>query len=327
MSENKIDCFNTEPLITEIENVIKKGLKQLLNDYMSRYQLLENTHKKIMLLPSVMNELNKHNIVSEDDENDNDDIEEETMFFSIQNMTHELVKQEVGYIDQKIEKIDKNYNSILENLNKVLTNIQELNVDIQMLKETPVKDKNIDTSKVISNATPVTQVIKLSIVSACENENIKFDIKEEENIGLNKDAEELVEKDVSDEDSSDEDEEEVEEDEEEVEEEEDEEEVEEEEEDDKSEEDDKQEQVDEVETVEEEDEEDDKQEQVDEVETVEEEQAEVEEELFEIEIDDVTYCTDNEENGFIYKLTEDGDVGDKLGYLKDGEPFFYDEEN
>ena len=56
-----------------------------------------------------------------------------------------------------------------------------------------------------------------------------------------------------------------------------------------------------------------------------EEEAE-EEEFIEIDIDDVTYCTNNEENGFIYELTEDGDVGDKVGYLKDGEPFFYADE-
>ena len=46
------------------------------------------------------------------------------------------------------------------------------------------------------------------------------------------------------------------------------------------------------------------------------------EELFEVEIDDVSYCTNDEENGIIYALTEDGDVGAKVGYLKDGEPIF-----
>ena len=65
----------------------------------------------------------------------------------------------------------------------------------------------------------------------------------------------------------------------------------------------------------------------DEVETEKSEsEAEEEEEFIEIDIDDVTYCTNNEENGFIYELTEDGDVGEKVGYLKDGEPFFYADE-
>jgi hypothetical protein len=49
--------------------------------------------------------------------------------------------------------------------------------------------------------------------------------------------------------------------------------------------------------------------------------------LVEIEIDDITYCTNDEENGFIYELSEEGEVGEKVGYLKEGEPFFYAEEN
>ena len=56
------------------------------------------------------------------------------------------------------------------------------------------------------------------------------------------------------------------------------------------------------------------------------EKVEEEEELFEIEIDDVTYCTNNDETGFIYELSEDGDVGEKVGYFKDSEPFFYADE-
>jgi len=47
-----------------------------------------------------------------------------------------------------------------------------------------------------------------------------------------------------------------------------------------------------------------------------------EEELFEIQIDGKTYATDNERNGVIYALIEDGDVGDKVGYFKDGKAFF-----
>ena len=46
------------------------------------------------------------------------------------------------------------------------------------------------------------------------------------------------------------------------------------------------------------------------------------EELIEIEIDDLTYCTNDEENGFIYELDNYGNVGEVIGYLKDGEPFF-----
>ena len=45
-------------------------------------------------------------------------------------------------------------------------------------------------------------------------------------------------------------------------------------------------------------------------------------ELFEIEIDDITYFAENEENGPIYKVDDNGDPGDQIGVLKDGEVFF-----
>jgi hypothetical protein len=48
-----------------------------------------------------------------------------------------------------------------------------------------------------------------------------------------------------------------------------------------------------------------------------------EEEVFEIEIYDVSYFATNEENGPLYEVDEEGNPGNKIGYLKDGEPFFY----
>jgi len=54
-------------------------------------------------------------------------------------------------------------------------------------------------------------------------------------------------------------------------------------------------------------------------------EAEEEDDFFEIEIDDVTYCTNNEDSGIIYEVDEGGDIGKRIGYLKDGEPFFDNE--
>ena len=50
--------------------------------------------------------------------------------------------------------------------------------------------------------------------------------------------------------------------------------------------------------------------------------VEEEEEVFEIEIDDVTYYATSEENGILYEVLADGDVGKKVGIIKDGEPIF-----
>ena len=51
-------------------------------------------------------------------------------------------------------------------------------------------------------------------------------------------------------------------------------------------------------------------------------EEEEEEEVFEIEIDDVTYFATNEDNGILYSVTDDGEVGEKVGIIKDGEPIF-----
>ena len=60
-----------------------------------------------------------------------------------------------------------------------------------------------------------------------------------------------------------------------------------------------------------------------EVQTEEEEEVkEEEEEVFEIEIDDITYFATDEENGILYAMTKDGDVGEKVGIIKEGEPIF-----
>ena len=61
---------------------------------------------------------------------------------------------------------------------------------------------------------------------------------------------------------------------------------------------------------------------LDEEEEQEEEDQEEEEEVFEIEIDDVTYFATDEENGILYEVTKDGDIGAKVGIIKDGEPIF-----
>ena len=56
---------------------------------------------------------------------------------------------------------------------------------------------------------------------------------------------------------------------------------------------------------------------------IESESDESDEELFEIEIDDVAYYTNNEDNGIIYKVdAEDNQIA--VGYIKDGEPYFHE---
>jgi hypothetical protein len=245
------------------------------------------------------------------------------------------MKFDVLNIESKLDKLEKKYAGLYPMLDKILDKIETLNNDVQKMKSNPI------TSATTVAATSTS--VEPTIVSACQNENIKFEIKEEDTesveeeeddesleddteslededdvnpalitcatIKITKDALEVVPNDkveivkvvklepeiipVSES----------------VEEEVEEEDVEE---DSKS-----------VETETKSD-----TESVEDEEVIEEEKAEdVEEDLEVITIDDVDYCTNNEENGFIWELTEDGEQGTKVGYLKDGEPFFYAEEN
>jgi len=267
MSEN-LESFNTQPLMTEIEGVIARGVKTILKDFMIRYELLEKTHNTIMNLPSVRNELNK----STDTEKIVTGDESDKGMNSINDTTRDYVREEMGGIEKKLDSI----------LNK----IHLLDQEVKALKQVS-QNENKCVEKI---------VIKPSIVSACENENIQVEIKEHEEEEEETDDKGLEEEEEEEEEEQEEDEQEEEE------------------------------QAEEEQAEEEqEEEEQEEEEQAEEEEEEEEEQAE-EEEVTEIEIDDVTYYTNDEENGFIYESTEDNEVGDKVGYLKDGEPFFYADE-
>ena len=325
MTESKIESFNIEPLVFEIQNVIKNGLKVLLKDYIDRHDLLEKTHKQIMKLPSVMNEINKGC------DSDSESEEDKSIFISISDMTRDLVKKEMSYVESKLDRIEKKYESISPLISKILDKLESINAEVKVLKETP-RD-NIKIVQMDHEKSYISNIIKPSIVSACENENIKFEIEEnddEEEEDEEEDDEEIVEpikvkKEVII-----------------IEDEELEEDVIEEEEDDVIEEDiieavvvadikkEVEEEVeveeeDEVETEASDEEEEDEEEEV--IPAPTKVEKEEEEELEIITIDDIDYCTNDLENGFIWELNEDGEQCDKIGYLKEGEPFFYADEN
>jgi hypothetical protein len=290
--DRTIARLNTEEIINEVNNVIKTGLEKLLVDHLCRYELLEKTHEEIMNLSSVRNHLN-------------------------------LPKCETIVTKDVSADLDTKYGNMIE---KLLTRIDELTLEVNQLKHS-YKPEHVE-------------VVKLE-----QKENIKLEIEE---AIVSREEEEASEEEEDDEDEEEEEEEEDDEDEEEEEE---------------DEEDDEDEDIcsecdckvilkediiivdgkkycgacnpstttvanlEEEEEVETEKSESDDQNEIEteEIESEAEDKSETEE-YIEIDIDDITYCTNNEENGFIYELTEDGDVGDKVGYLKDGEPFFYADE-
>ena len=307
-----ITRLNTEEIATEVNNVIKKGLDKLLGDYLYRYELLEQTHDAIMNLPSVRNHLNQDPLPR-------------------QQCNTETKIDDVKY-SQMIEKLLKRIDELTFEVNQLKQTCKKESTDIRMDDEVKVVkleqrenirleiEEDADTSA--SEADEASEVDDLTVASLeeeAEEEDGEAEEEEEENICSECDCKVILDEDIivvdgkkycgaCDPTSS------------------------------KEEEDDVEEVIVEevkssVEVVEEtEEEEDDVETEKSESvaseagEEVAEAEAEEEEEFIEIDIDDVTYCTNNEENGFIYELTEDGDVGDKVGYLKDGEPFFYADE-
>jgi hypothetical protein len=321
MTENKSNNFNTEPLLKEIENVINNGLHKILNEYVDKYNLMEKTHKQILQLATGVSveTPNNFNIVNTSLKNT-----------EINNTSQVQSNDELDKLQVKFDKLEK---VIFPHLDYILRTLRTLTSEINSIKSlsnlnpNEITNENKQTLKNASVLTSEKENIQLEIIEESEeNESEELESEEEE---VEEVKEEMVKKEVivieDDDDADDSDEEE---------------EVEE---------------VKKVVVIKEEKvtekvaekvvvikketdvKETDVKEIDDDVDTEEEEEVEKEveeeeveeeeeEEFLEIDIDDITYCTNNEENGFIYELKEDGDVGNKVGYLKEGEPFFYADE-
>lgn len=396
MSENKkVNLFDLNPLVIEVENVIQKGLNKILENYMDRYTLLENTHKQIMRLPSIRQELNKNPYESDSDlDYDTDD--------AVAHKNHNRdVNYSVNMLDCRLDKLEKKYDAIIPVLDKILNRVISLDHEVKSLKTIPMNDANL------SNITTQKENIKIHFEEpeelaeekyddsdvednphlitcstvASNKEPEKLDEDEELSVGeeigehniekhpdvlysilpseevingeeeesednaesvVNEDeAETVVEETSGDksednaaaefeentesnvEETSEDKDETVVDDESEVE-------AEEQSEDTGEAEDEAEEDEASIETetnVEEADDEDDAEPVAEKQPKPSETEEDDDEELFEIEIDDKTYCTNDDQNGFIWVLTDEGEQGDKVGYLKDGDAYFYEDEN
>ena len=368
MQENKNDnMFDINSIMSDVEKVIQQGLNKLLVNYIERHEMLEITHKQLIQLPSIVEELNKRNLNQTQKNYINDsesDIKKycSSQFITIKDMKENILHNQVSSLETKLCKIEKNYDAIIPILDKLLDKITHLNDDIKQLQN--------------NNEDVVYK--KSSFVKFCENENIGIHIEEEEQKtqeleqdfsdddedvnplfvtcstillkeeektkeveleeeeqqlsvdGIDRDQEMAVPLDMAATESKEEVIEESSDEEASIE-------------------------VESKEVIEESPDEESSieaeskeviEESSDEEASIETESKEVieessdeevsvetdtkeedEEEIFEIDIDDKTYCTNNDENGFIWELTEDGEQGNKVGYFKEGEPFFYAEEN
>jgi len=230
--------FDTQPLLHEINSIIKNGVQEIVKDFMNRNALLEETHDKLVNLPSVKQYYNTFG-----------DSQMKPFKSEPESEKHETVKEDMS---EKISNLEDKFNNMWKIYGdyfvKMSNQLDELKNEINALRS----EQN-------------------SITNTCgkvEKENITLEIVDD--VVNESKNEEKVEEEDDDEDEE------------------------------------------EVASVETETNE------VEELEQLEEE----EEELFEIEIDDVTYCTNNEDNGIIFELDKDGNVGKKVGFLKEGDAYF-----
>ena len=300
-----ITRLNTEEIATEVNNVIKKGLDKLLGDYLYRYELLEQTHDAIMNLPSVRNHLNQDPLPRQqcNTETKIDDVKYSQMIEKLLKRIDELTFE----VNQLKQTCKKEYTDIKAEDDLVVVKLeQKENIRLEIEEESVSEDDASEAEEDASEEEEEEDVSEAEEDEAAEDENICSEcdckvILDEDIVVVDGkkycgacDPTSTKEEDTSETEEEEEEVEEV-----------------------------KSSSANEIVAAEEDDVETEKSESVA---SEAEEVVEEEEEFIEIDIDDITYCTNNEENGFIYELTEDGDVGDKVGYLKDGEPFFYADE-
>ena len=340
MSKNSEIKYNIDPILKKINDVIVDGVNNIVYEFMDNYKMYEETHNTIMGLPIIKNILNGKKNMNYVSLIDSDDDCDDSMIQNIKNITSELVENAVN---QKFNEKDTIIRQLLIEMNNLKSEISKLKDD-SLFKNT--RGNNEEPEIPIKREKDEYENIKLVIeqketYESNETYILEIDLEESTEYSEEEHTRDVVEthitkevKEVEQESETDDDQEE--------------EEVETETSDTVEEESESEDEVD-VETNKQIEQEDDNEAEEEEVETetsdtVEEEseneyEVEVEtvkqiekqpeekdgeeETYFEIEIGNETYCTNNEENGFIFELDEDGDVGNKVGYLKEGNPFFY----
>jgi hypothetical protein len=327
--------LNIDPIIEDFTCVLKNGLNVLLNDFKCRHNMLEETHRQIMMLPSVVNELKKTashvemqplNLETASVPNNAGNCATATVN-AIPNCD-EFMETVVNKVYKKLE--ERSYaheRMILQEINSVAVKVDDYNNSVQCITSRIEELKLSDNSLMLrlmcindavstleqklhtmfsfnDEREPVKENVRLEIKELAEtNENtseleqMKHFVDEEPTYEMTEEVTEDVEEDVIEEPT------------------------------DKMTEEVTEEEV--TEDVEEEVIEEEVEENNGDTETETEEQPDLEEEeeeeLFEIEIEDVVYCTNDIDNGFIYEFKND-EVGEKVGYFKDGDAIFYNEE-
>jgi hypothetical protein len=286
MSSQKELAFDIKPVLGEINSIIQKEVQKILRKFLEKYSTYEETHNLVMNIPAVKKLRNA-----------------KEMFLATSGQRDDL-STTIQEFYRKIQSLTKENDSLKRELNKYKS---EEHISLKISETDRVTENAECDEKMYEKILDLTDSSSKKVLM-----NNMFKVKNEKEESDDSDSEEestcyedegywkckdcfyknnmseiKCEKCFSSKETN--------------EEEDDEEDEEDDEEDNEDEEDD------------EEDEEESKKIEID----------DDEEDVFEIEIDDTDYFTNDETNGSIYKVDENGAPGKKIGHLKDGEPFFY----
>ena len=302
---NKINYFLNH--IKRINTIVNNGFQEILKDYMKRHWLLEQTHDTLVNLPTVKEHYANKTETESTFAPASECYKEVKIKIEpgLEYVTKEETLKLIKNVDNKMSDFMKSNNELF---NKLLIQVNELKLELSKVSASTTASSRIEKENIKLEI--VDDVVNESKIH--ENENIEQEIEvvevESKIEELVIDVDEEVEEDIISVETETKDPEEEEEEKEEEEEEEEEEEKEEEE---------------SVETETKQDNVEEEEEESVETETKQDNvEEEEEEELIEIEIDDITYCTNNEENGIIYELDKEGNVGKRVGCLKEGDAYF-----
>ena len=327
---NKIN-INTEQFINELNDVITKNVTKLMNDFGKEHKLFEESHIVVTQLGKLINlntttKMNEQQIIIDTYTKQNKILSEDVTTYKLlinhlinrqQNFTTEIddLKKEFTIFKKEstIIQIIPTQNNIfkdvkikeeiiLEKKNIILEIKEESDFEEEIILEKEkiileIKEESDSEEEIILEKEEIILEIKEESDSEeeiilekeeiiLEKENIILEIKENIILEIKEDSEEETDSSSSETDSS-------------------------------SSESDSEEELkeeeEEIETETEKETEKEKEEIND---------SDEEEEYFEIKINNIKYATTNEQNGDIYTLSIDGDVNEKVGYLKKGKPFF-----
>jgi len=310
-TNNEIDC-----IVAEVSNILRNRLNTLVNNVKN-----DETNEAVLNLPivkKVLDSVKGQTIINTTSNNNDDEIRQ-------LQKDSQSCKEDIKTLTNMCLQISKAISDLQSSIGNLSDKQNNLTKYIEQTKET----ENIQI-KIVEKEKPKPNIIFIEedeeeVVNEQEEEKEQVTSEEEDSASL---EEEQVASEVEEEEEQEEavtseaeEEEEEEEEQEEVTSEAEEEEVTSE----AEEEQDKEKQAEDLASKAEEEAAEEEQEQEQEESSEVEEQVEEEEgglEVFEIEIDDVTYFATDEENGDLYEVDKDGDIGKKVGFIKDGEVEF-----